>query len=40
LSEIDFALDAQREDGKSATEAIYQDALVRFRPIMMTIMAP
>ncbi|MCU1254754.1 MAG: acriflavin resistance protein, partial [Candidatus Angelobacter sp.] len=36
---IDFALDAQREDGKSATEAIYQGALVRFRPIMMTTMA-
>jgi hydrophobic/amphiphilic exporter-1 (mainly G- bacteria), HAE1 family len=36
---IDFALDAQREEGKSATEAIYQGALVRFRPIMMTTMA-
>jgi HAE1 family hydrophobic/amphiphilic exporter-1 len=36
---IDFALDAQREDGKSAKEAIYQGALVRFRPIMMTTMA-
>ncbi|MCU1254555.1 MAG: acriflavin resistance protein, partial [Candidatus Angelobacter sp.] len=36
---IDFALDAQRQDGKSATEAIYQGALVRFRPIMMTTMA-
>jgi HAE1 family hydrophobic/amphiphilic exporter-1 len=36
---IDFALDAQREDGKSAKDAIYQGALVRFRPIMMTTMA-
>ena len=36
---IDFALDAQREEGKSAEEAIYQGALVRFRPIMMTTMA-
>src|SRR5215468_10062588 len=36
---IDFALDAQREDGKSAKEAIYQGALIRFRPIMMTTMA-
>jgi hydrophobic/amphiphilic exporter-1 (mainly G- bacteria), HAE1 family len=36
---IDFALDAQREEGKSAKEAIYQGALIRFRPIMMTTMA-
>jgi len=36
---IDFALASQREDGKSAKEAIYQGALVRFRPIMMTTMA-
>jgi HAE1 family hydrophobic/amphiphilic exporter-1 len=36
---IDFALDAQREEGKSAMDAIYQGALVRFRPIMMTTMA-
>jgi HAE1 family hydrophobic/amphiphilic exporter-1 len=36
---IDFALAAQREEGKSAKEAIYQGALVRFRPIMMTTMA-
>jgi HAE1 family hydrophobic/amphiphilic exporter-1 len=36
---IDFALDAQREEGKSAAEAIYQGALIRFRPIMMTTMA-
>jgi HAE1 family hydrophobic/amphiphilic exporter-1 len=36
---IDFALDAQRQDGKTAAEAIYQGALIRFRPIMMTTMA-
>src|SRR5215510_10831984 len=36
---IDFALDAQREEGKSSKEAIYQGALIRFRPIMMTTMA-
>jgi hydrophobic/amphiphilic exporter-1 (mainly G- bacteria), HAE1 family len=36
---IDFALDAQREEGKTALEAIQQGALVRFRPIMMTTMA-
>jgi HAE1 family hydrophobic/amphiphilic exporter-1 len=33
---IDFALAAQRDEGKSPAEAIYQGALVRFRPIMMT----
>jgi len=36
---IDFALDAQRKEGKSPAEAIYQGCLVRFRPIMMTTMA-
>jgi multidrug efflux pump len=36
---IDFALDAQRSEGKSAEEAIYQACLLRFRPIMMTTMA-
>src|SRR6202030_2251586 len=36
---IDFALDAQRNQGKSTAEAIYQGCLVRFRPIMMTTMA-
>jgi multidrug efflux pump subunit AcrB len=36
---IDFALDAQRGAGKTASEAIYHGALVRFRPIMMTTMA-
>ncbi len=36
---IDFALAAQRTEGKSPREAIYAGALVRFRPIMMTSMA-
>ncbi|MCU1286007.1 MAG: acriflavin resistance protein [Acidobacteriales bacterium] len=36
---IDFALEAQRTENKSAEDAIYQGALVRFRPIMMTTMA-
>jgi multidrug efflux pump len=36
---IDFALEAQREEGRSPREAIYQACLLRFRPIMMTTMA-
>jgi multidrug efflux pump len=36
---IDFALAAEREQGMSPTEAIYQACLLRFRPIMMTTMA-
>ena len=36
---IDFALEAEREGGKSPEEAIYQACLLRFRPIMMTTMA-
>jgi multidrug efflux pump len=36
---IDFALEAEREQGLSAQEAIYQACLLRFRPIMMTTMA-
>ena len=36
---IDFALEAQREGGKNAVDAIYQACLLRFRPIMMTTMA-
>ncbi|MGC1455919.1 MAG: MdtB/MuxB family multidrug efflux RND transporter permease subunit [Nitrospirota bacterium] len=36
---IDFALDAERKEGKSPEEAIYQACLLRFRPIMMTTMA-
>jgi HAE1 family hydrophobic/amphiphilic exporter-1 len=36
---IDFALEAQRKEGKSPMEAIYEGAVIRFRPIMMTTMA-
>jgi multidrug efflux pump len=36
---IDFALEAERKDGKSSMDAIYQACLLRFRPIMMTTMA-
>ena len=36
---IDFALDAERKEGKAAIEAIYEACLLRFRPIMMTTMA-
>src|SRR5581483_5869276 len=36
---VDFALEAEREHGKDATEAIYEASLLRFRPIMMTTMA-
>ncbi len=36
---IDFALDAERKEGKKPEEAIYQGALTRFRPIMMTTMS-
>jgi len=35
---VDFALKAEREDGLSPHEAIYQACLLRFRPIMMTTM--
>jgi len=35
---VDFALQAEREEGKNATDAIYQACLLRFRPIMMTTM--
>jgi multidrug efflux pump len=36
---IDFALDAEREEKKAPADAIYQAALLRFRPIIMTTMA-
>jgi len=36
---VDFALDAEREEGKAPEEAIYQSCLLRFRPIMMTTMS-
>ncbi len=36
---VDFAIDAQRNDGKKPSDAIYEACLIRFRPIMMTTMA-
>jgi multidrug efflux pump len=36
---IDFALDAERKEGKPPAQAIYEACLLRFRPIMMTTMA-
>jgi multidrug efflux pump len=36
---IDFALEAERKEGKHPVEAIYQACLLRFRPILMTTMA-
>jgi multidrug efflux pump len=36
---IDFALEAERQEGKPPLEAIYEACLLRFRPIMMTTMA-
>ncbi len=36
---IDFAIEAQRNEGKSPADAMYEACLVRFRPIMMTTMA-
>jgi multidrug efflux pump len=36
---IDFALEAERNEGKSPREAIHQAALLRFRPILMTTLA-
>ena len=39
LSQLDFAVEAERNEGLSAREAILEAARVRFRPIMMTTMA-
>jgi HAE1 family hydrophobic/amphiphilic exporter-1 len=39
IMQIDFALEAERNHGKSPAEAIYEGCLIRFRPIMMTTMA-
>ena len=39
IMQIDFALEAERKEGKTPAEAIYQGCLIRFRPIMMTTMA-
>jgi multidrug efflux pump len=36
---VDFALEAERKEGKNPEDAIYQACLLRFRPIMMTTMA-
>jgi multidrug efflux pump len=36
---VDFALDAERQEGKNPVDAIYQACLLRFRPIMMTTLA-
>ena len=36
---IDFAVEAERTEGKSPRDAIYEACLLRFRPIMMTTMA-
>jgi len=36
---IDFALQAQRQGGKSASDAIFEACMLRFRPIVMTTMA-
>jgi len=39
IMQIDFALSAERHEGKSPRDAIYAGCLIRFRPIMMTTMA-
>jgi len=39
IMQIDFALDAERNQGMPPMEAIYEGCLIRFRPIMMTTMA-
>ena len=39
IMQIDFALDAERQRGKTPAEAIFEGCLIRFRPIMMTTMA-
>jgi hydrophobic/amphiphilic exporter-1 (mainly G- bacteria), HAE1 family len=39
IMQIDFALDAERNQGLTPMKAIYEGCLIRFRPIMMTTMA-
>ena len=39
IMQIDFALEAERQHGKSPADAIYEGCVIRFRPIMMTTMA-
>ncbi len=36
---VDFALDAERQEGKNPHDSIYEACLLRFRPIMMTTMS-
>ena len=36
---IDFAIEAERDEGKAPREAIHQAAMLRFRPILMTTLA-
>ncbi|MBS1873808.1 MAG: efflux RND transporter permease subunit [Acidobacteria bacterium] len=38
IMQIDFALEAERKEGKAPVDAIYEGCLIRFRPIMMTTM--
>jgi HAE1 family hydrophobic/amphiphilic exporter-1 len=39
IMQIDFALEAERKEGKSPMDAIYEGCIIRFRPILMTTMA-
>jgi len=39
IMQIDFALEAERKEGKAPAEAIHEGCLIRFRPIMMTTLA-
>ncbi len=39
IMQIDFALEAERKEGKSPRDAIYEGCLIRFRPILMTTLA-
>ena len=39
IMQIDFALEAERQHGKSPSDAIFEGCMIRFRPIMMTTMA-
>src|SRR5581483_5543685 len=39
IMQIDFALEAERKEGKAPREAIHEGCLIRFRPILMTTMA-
>ena len=39
IMQIDFALEAERKEGKRPVEAIYEGCMIRFRPIMMTTMS-